>query len=203
MALQGSRRLATAAALVLPLLVAACASGEPTRFYTLAPISEPGSAPVERTRELLVEVGPVTLPAYLDRTQIVTRLAPTRVALSDMHSWVEPLDGLVARTMAESLAVLLGSDQVLLWPQQGDIAADYRVEVQVTRFDTSDRGEALLDTRWLLFGPDEPDPLAVRRERITEAIGEPGDYEARVAAMSRALALLSRRVAEEVARRTR
>ncbi|MDX6751650.1 PqiC family protein [Geminicoccaceae bacterium 1502E] len=202
MALRGSRWLC-GAALALPLLATACASSQPTRFYTLAPITEPGSKPVERTRDLLVEVGPVSLPAYLDRTQIVTRLTPTRVDLSDTHSWVEPLDGLAARTVAESLSVILGSDQVLLWPQQGDVAADYRLEMQVLRFDTDEAGKALLDARWLLFDADGTEPVAVRRERIEEQAQEPAGYEERVAAMSRALALLSRRVAEEVARRTR
>lgn len=199
MVMAGFRSLAVAGALVL---LAGCATSQPTRFYTLAPLTGTGSEPVARTRGLLVEVGPVALPAYLDRTQIVTRVTPTRLELSDVHSWVEPLDGLFARTMAESLSVLLGSDEVLLWPQQGEVAADYRLEVQVLRFDTDETGKALLDARWLLYRAGEPEPLAVRREQIAEQAEEPAGYEQRVAAMSRAAAMLARRVAEQVAQRT-
>ena len=46
-----------------------------------------------RTPDLTVGVGPVTLPPYLDRPQLVTRAGSNRAVLADFDSWVEPLPG--------------------------------------------------------------------------------------------------------------
>ena len=48
---------------------------DPARFYVLteAPRSTGAAPPAEPGREATVGVGPVSLPGYLDRIQIVTR----------------------------------------------------------------------------------------------------------------------------------
>jgi uncharacterized protein len=131
------------------LVSTSCADSQPTRFYTLAPLAEapPREAMPALPSDLTLGVGPVTLPPYLDRPQLVTRAGSNRVVLADFDSWAEPLDGLFARVLAENLAILLGTDDVLLLPQRRPVPLDYQVEVDVTRFvDTS--GNAALDARW-------------------------------------------------------
>ena len=55
--------------------LAACGAGEPTRFYLLSP--EPPVAAPERGGPI-VFVDQATIAPYLDRAQIVSRVAPTR-----------------------------------------------------------------------------------------------------------------------------
>jgi uncharacterized lipoprotein YmbA len=145
--------LAILAVLAAALTLAGCANGQPTRFYTLSALADaPGGTLRANLPELTVGVGPVTLPPYLDRPQLVTRVGGNRMVLADFDSWVEPMPGMFARVLAENLALLLGTDDVLMLPQRRDFALDRQVEVDVTRFDVDAAGNAVLDARWWVYG---------------------------------------------------
>jgi uncharacterized lipoprotein YmbA len=55
----------------------------------------------------------------------------------------------------------------------------------------------LLVARWRILAGQEKEVLTVRRSSISEAVRYPG-YEALVAAQSRALAILSREIVEQI-----
>ena len=148
--------------------------------------------------DLTVGVGPVTLPTYLDRPQLVTRAGGNRMVLADFDSWVEPMPGMFARVLGENLALLLGTDDVLMLPQRRDVALDRQVEVDVTRFDVDDAGNAVLDARWWVFGRDGEKLLRSGRSTITEP-SQVGDYTAAAAALSRALGAMSQEIAQAIA----
>jgi uncharacterized lipoprotein YmbA len=46
-------------------------------------------------------VGPVRLPAYLDRREIVTRAGPARLEVASVDHWAAPLDVLFTSVLAE------------------------------------------------------------------------------------------------------
>jgi uncharacterized protein len=190
------RRLALAA-LAAGLALAACAQTQPTRFYTLSGLAERDEVPLAVPPDLAVGVGPVTLPPYLDRPQLVTRAGSNRMMLADFDSWAEPLQGLFARVLADNLAQSLATDDVLLLPQRRPMALNYQVEVDVTRFDVDTAGNANLDARWWVYD---------RRERLVQSgrstITEPtevGNYAAAAAALSRTLGAMSIEIAEAIA----
>ena len=191
--------LAILAVLAAGLTLAACADGQPTRFYTLSPLaaSSRGASPTTMP-DLTVGVGPVTLPTYLDRPQLVTRAGGNRMVLADFDSWVEPLQGMFARVLGENLALLLGTDDVVILPQSRDFALDRQVEVDVTRFDVDAGGNAVLDARWWVFGRNGEKLLRSGRSTISEP-AEVGDYTAAAAALSRALGAMSKEIAQAVA----
>jgi uncharacterized lipoprotein YmbA len=181
------------------LLLASCANTTPTRFYTLSSLpAAPGEAPAMASQDLTVAVGPVTLPEYLNRPQLVTRDGSNRVDLADFDSWIEPVQGLFARTLAQNLSVLLGTDDVLLLPQRRPVRPDYLVEVEVTRFDVETSGNAVLDARWWVL--DEGGEAVLRNGRST--IVQPtttGDHAAAAQALSGALIGMSREIAGAIA----
>jgi uncharacterized protein len=185
------------------LVSTSCADSQPTRFYTLAPLVEaPSEAMPALPSDLTLGVGPVTLPPYLDRPQLVTRAGSNRVVLADFDSWAEPLDGLFARVLAENLAILLGTDDVLLLPQRRPVPLDYQVEVDVTRFDVDTSGNAALDARWWVLDRDGEKLLRSGRSTITEPTSV-GDYTAAAAALSRALGAMSEEIGQAVADQAR
>jgi uncharacterized protein len=195
--------LAILAVLAAALTLAGCANGQPTRFYTLSALADaPGGTPRATRPDLTVGVGPVTLPSYLDRPQLVTRAGDNRVVLADFDSWVEPLQGMFARVLAENLALLLGTDDVLLLPQRRDFALDRQVEVDVTRFDVDAAGNAVLDARWWVFGRGGEKLLRSGRSTISEPAAV-GDYSSAAAALSRALGAMSEEIAQAIAEKTR
>lgn len=189
-----ARRTVLLAAL---MLLAACVPPRnTTRFYTLTPVAEPRTS--EATAELAIGVGPVSVAEYLDRPQIVHRLGPTRLRLADSDNWAEPLAGMIGRTMVDNLSAMLGSSQVYLLPLRREPQLDYRVELDVLAFEGTADEAARLDMRWFLISGDER-PLLSRRLRLTRPVLPPGGNEELAAALSEALALAARDIADAIA----
>ncbi|HEX5079271.1 MAG TPA: PqiC family protein [Geminicoccaceae bacterium] len=183
-------------AAALLLVLAACNSSPPTQFYTLSGMQlPPGNPGANRT---IVGIGPVTLPDYLDRPQIVTRASGNRVTLASFQSWIEPVDSMFTRVLVGNLSSLLATDNVITLPQRRPLALDYQVEVDVDRFDGDLTGRAVLDARWRVFGKDGEQLIGQGRSTIVQPAAEPDSYEALVAAMSQALAQMSRAIANTI-----
>jgi uncharacterized lipoprotein YmbA len=192
-------RLVILAVLAAGLTLAGCADNQPTRFYTLSTLTDASDGkPPKILADLTVGVGPVTLPPYLDRPQLVTRVGGNRMVLADFDSWVEPMAGMFARVLAENLALLLGTDDVVMLPQSRDFALDRQVEVDVTRFDVDAAGNAVLDARWWVYGRNGEKLLRSGRSTISEPAAA-GDYTSTAAALSRALGAMSEEIAQAIA----
>jgi len=89
----------------------------PTRFYVLAgvPRSTAAARSAEPGRGPTLGVGPVTLPGYLERANIVTRRGE-ELDVADFDRWGEPLSDSVPRAIAASLAMLLGTERIVIFP---------------------------------------------------------------------------------------
>ena len=194
-------RLSHSLAAILLLLVAACSPTSPTQFYTLSSMQLPPRDPIGP--KTVVGVGPVTLPEYLDRPQIVTRASGNRVMLADFNSWAEPINAMFVRVLVENLSLVLASDNVIVLPQRRPMRLDYQVEVDVARFDADLGGRALLDARWRVFGRDGDRLVDEGRSTIVAPAEAPGDYDAVVAAMSTALGQMSAAIANAIEKHRR
>jgi uncharacterized lipoprotein YmbA len=182
-------------------MLAGCASPLKERFYVLGASPMPAAAPGGLSYR--VEVGPVTVPAAVDRPQIVLRVDANRVALQEQSRWAEPLKESIPRVVAGNLAVLLGDAQVATDAQDAAAAADCRVRIDIQRFDSVLGEAATLEVLWRvsLTGSGSGSGAATDgRFRIREPAGGQG-YDALVAAHSRALASLSRDIAAEIRKR--
>ena len=180
---------------VLALLSVACSTSPPTRFYVLSNLSRPSPTLADTTQEIAVGVGPMLLPEYLDRPQIITRTGQNELNLAEFDRWGEALKDNANQVLAENLAVLLPSKRVHTFPWKRSTKIDYQVTVKVTRFDHTDDGETSLQVRWsVLSGAEGNTELLSRESHYTERPDGPG-YSAIVAAMNRTLAKFSRDVA--------
>src|SRR3546814_11447622 len=94
----------------------------------------------ETEEDAVIAVAPVTLPAYLDRPDIVTRSTDNRLELADFDDWAEPLDDNITRVLAENLGHLLRTDRVVVLPSASD-AIDTEVRVDISRFEREPRSE--------------------------------------------------------------
>lgn len=189
----------TRRALVVPLvlvtawLATGCLGGTaPTRFYVLAAADAPA---IPGARAMAVGVGPVSLAGYLDRPQIVTRPAADKIDLAEFDQWGEPLRDAIARVLAEDLSRQLPEARISAFPWRGLEAVRYQVIVDVTRFDGPTAGDTSLEARWRVLDATTGKELAAKTTRLAEPAGGPG-YSMTVSAMSRALATLSRDIAQ-------
>ena len=176
-------RTGTRLLLAALLGLTACGAAEPTRFYLLSP--QPQVA-AERVAGPVVFVDQATIAPYLDRAQIVSRVAPDQVAFADTRTWAEPVTSMITRYVADELGARFGSDRVLETPARRDLPPDFRLAIDVQRFDGDQAGTMVLDARWtLLAGPDERF-AATGRERFAEPAEDPASWDSRVAALGRA-----------------
>jgi uncharacterized lipoprotein YmbA len=180
-------------------LVAACSGSTPTRFYMLASsVSDQGSLPATPApTALVIALGPVSLPNYVDRPQIVTRESANAVQLGTFDHWAGDLEDMLPRVLAEDLAGRLPADRIVSFPRVVSPAFDYRVAVDISRFDVSPEGEAVVAASWQIYDPTGRSALSVRDTSVqTPAISR--SYEQRVAALSRALGDLGTAIAQDV-----
>jgi len=136
------------------------------------------------------------MPAYLDRQEVVTRVAPNRLELSGEDRWAEPLDSNFTRVLAQDLASDLGTQRITFYPWYNTTLVDYQVKVNVYRFESDKDGRVELTAHWqVLSGTGKL--LVVRDSSYTET-AKPGDASDSAAAMSRALGRLSREIASAI-----
>ena len=177
------------------LVLSGCLGSPPTQFYLVPPLTGTDTAPpasAER-RDLTLGVGPVTVPPYLDRPQLVTRASRAKLVLADLDQWAAPLHDTIARVLAENLSLLIPTERVALAPWPRTIDPDYQVTVDVLQFDRGPGGEVVLAARWSLLDRDGKERV-LRTARLSQAAGGT-DYEAAVTAMGRTLEALARDIA--------
>ncbi len=134
--------------LFLALVVAGCTSA-PSRFYTL---NSTATGNGSTNASLSVIVGPVSIPAEVDRPQFTVQVAPNRVAVDEFNRWAAPLSDNIARAVAGDLSVLLGTPRVAAIPAANFNSA-YRVTINVQRFETLPGKSVLVDAVWVVRPP--------------------------------------------------
>jgi uncharacterized lipoprotein YmbA len=172
------------------VLTAGCAGSPPSRFYTLSATATPTATP----STLFVAVGPVTVPAVVDRPEFVVSTGPNELRLDEFNRWASPLQNGLSRAIAENLVALLGTPRVVLFPQQLAADPDYRIAVEVRTFDSRLGTAAAIDAVWTIRRAKDGRTQTGRtsaRESVTD-----DSYGALAAAHSRAVARLSQDIAE-------
>ncbi len=134
---------------------------EPPRFYTLAA----GGPPTDSGGTVAVAVGPLELPDYLDRTQIVVRDQETGIQLRSTERWAEPLEDAMVRRLTNQLNNVLQSAFVYRYPQFVNLATRYQVGAEVYAFEADTDGQVRLQLRWaILDGGQKRSTQAARRK---------------------------------------
>jgi uncharacterized lipoprotein YmbA len=192
-------RLKALAIVFLLMHLAGCSISAPTRFYVLSPLasSKAESQALKDEGCIAIGIGPVELPAYLDRPQIVTRVSENELNLAEFDKWAEPLKENFSRVLVENLSTLLCADTISIFPWKGSTPIDYQVEVTVIRMDGNVGGNASLVARWAIFREKDRKMLLTRQSSFSRLLSSQG-YKALVSAQSLAIADLSREIAEAI-----
>ena len=178
--------------LLAALALAACATTPPSRFYTLSGAVPPASA----TSPLSIVVGPVTIPAVVDRPEIVIAVSENEVWLDEYNRWAGPLGEAIAVAAAEDLAAALGTLRATA-AVQAATDADYRVSVEVQRFESAPGAYALLDAVFTVRRTS--DGRSASGRTTAREVPQDKSYAQLAAAHSRAVA----RLAQDIAATTR
>lgn len=180
-------------------ILAGCGTSPPTKYYLLSSGAEelvPGPA----QRELVVGVGPVTLPSYLDRREMVSRTGSNELNVAALHQWAEPLQENFARVLGEDLGRRLGTDQIIRLPakrfMRRALRIDYQVVIGVERFERMPDGGAVLDVRWMIL--DNDNKLLLLSRSAHKQMPPADSYAGQVAAQSQLLGRLGEEIAAAI-----
>jgi uncharacterized lipoprotein YmbA len=178
------------------LLVSGCVDigGDtaPSRFYVLSATDTQATPSPDGMAILL---GPVTLPRYLDRPQIVTRPTPNELSLAEYDRWGGRLDDNVARVLAQDIGVHLNTSRVAIFPREQRLADAIQISIDVSRFEqVGNRGNVELDAQWSLSPANRRGAPTIGTSRIRTPVAGSG-FADTAAAMSAALDKLAEELA--------
>jgi uncharacterized lipoprotein YmbA len=171
------------------------ARNTPPQLYVLS--TTPADATIALPEGLVLGLGPVDLPAYLDRRGIVRRVDANRLEESRMDLWAEPLGSGFKAVIEQNLRLRMPGVPIRTFPWPLGSQPRFAVAIEVSRFELTPGGTVELNAR---YGVRTPEDGVVRMNRDTalvEPVSGPGSENV-VAAMSAAIGKLSNEVARSV-----
>lgn len=181
-----------------PLLLVACGSSPPVRYFSLSPMdSAMGQDPDD---SVTLALGPLRMPDYLNRSQMVTRDSGAEIQVDEFSRWAEPLNQAMHRVVSTDVDMLLDGVIVIAFPYDSMIRpqVDYRLLGDVIRFDADQSGRVVLELQWTIADTDSEVAVPIHRSRYEARATTAGDPAAVALAMNNALASFSRDIASEM-----
>ncbi|HZC46184.1 MAG TPA: PqiC family protein [Candidatus Acidoferrum sp.] len=172
-----------------------------SRFYLLTPTAADSAASTPatvqgKTGDYAIGLGPIKLPPYLDRPEVVTLAAPNRLELSKEDRWGESVQNGFTSAMERDLSAQTGGS-VILFPWYSTVHIDLQVQIDVYRFETDAQGIAHLSAKWTIIDPASKNVLYTVESNLTQP-SKPGDFTDGAAALSRTIGDLSGQIANMI-----
>jgi uncharacterized lipoprotein YmbA len=188
-----ARWLVAGSLLAGPFALPSCASSPEPQFYALFPGhgSTWASAPME------VQLRRPGLPSYLDRPQIVRQQQRGKLEFSGAERWGAPLDDMVGSILTQNLGQRLPNARV--YTESGAISSspDALVEVEIQRFELTEKGSVELVAQVALHWPQAPAADRLQRYALSRPT-QNQSTEQLVAQMSRLLDELADSIARSL-----
>jgi uncharacterized lipoprotein YmbA len=150
------------AAGIAAVLLGACSAVQPPRYHTLMPAATASAPKLASAGSLAWEVLPVAIPMQVDQPQWVVRTIDGSLAVLEQERWIAPLGEEIRAAVAERLTRSLGSPAASAEPGR-----QWRVQIDVRRFDSTPGREARLEAAWTLrSGADSAVVLSCRGDFV-------------------------------------
>ncbi len=179
--------------LVMALLGGCTGTSKPANFYMLHAAAQNPTA----ASNFAIGIGPVKLPQYLIRPQIVTRKTNYELHIAEFERWAGSLKQDITRVVTENISTLLDNDLVVMHPWRRSTLLDYQVEIIVLHFDGKLGNNASMKVRWAIFS-DAGNKMILQKSALIEDKPKDDTYNGLVAAWSRILMKLSTEIATEI-----
>jgi uncharacterized lipoprotein YmbA len=169
------------------------------RFYTFQAID---AAQVNTaftiTPEVIIGVGLVKIPDYLDRPQIVTVGKDNLLTFAQFDRWGESLGAALTRLLREDLTVMLPAAKFTAYPWDWAFPVKYQVVVEVIQLDSQLDKDLFFAAQWSIIDAQSAKMLLMKRSEFRKPIS-PQDYSGLAKTLSMACASLSSEIAEALA----
>ena len=158
----GTAGLAAVALSMSVLLLPGCLGRSPEVGHFVLGAGVAAEQSADGLSDLAVLVGPVRLPAYLERPQIARLERGGEVELDEFNRWLGGFKENLLRSLSLDLAARLGSVKVVAHPSAAPFPFDYRVRLHVDDFVfVRDEGAIRARIRWALTRAGSGDPAGL------------------------------------------
>jgi len=180
--------------ILIIIFLAGCAkNSKPIEYYMLdASVGISTNEIIENDNGPLIGLGPIRLPEYLDRFQMVVAVSENKYKLIENHRWAEKLDQNVSLALFKSLPAQLGTDKMVRYPWPQRPGVDFQVKIDILELNIDQTGQSKLVAQWSIKSKDET--LLNKRSSFT-AEGSSTDIDQMVQAQSKCLTQLGQEIA--------
>ena len=144
---------------------------------------------------MIIGIGPVKIPEYLDRPQIVTSTKEKTLQFAQFDRWGESLDLGVERLVREDMTAMLPSAKFTLYPWNPSLAVKYQVSIEVIQLDSEFDRDMFLAVQWTVIDVQNSKVVIMKRSEFHKAIIPP-NYTGLAQTLSTACASLSSQIAQ-------
>ena len=181
------------ALLCLISLILSCAkSSKPVEYYMLdASVGIDNNQTLKGDEGSMIGLGPIRLPEYLDRFQMVVADSENKYKLIDGHRWAEKLDQNISLALFKTLPAQLGTDRMIRYPWPQRPGVDFQIKIDILELNIDEKGQSQLIAQWSIKSKDET--ILNKRSSFT-AQASTTDIDKMVKAQSECLTKLGREI---------
>jgi uncharacterized protein len=184
---------------LLGLLVAACVNAPSVQFYVLEPLSQTSVSATASTRQRSIGIGPISVPALLERKQIITRCAGSAVQIAEFQQWASPLQDNLLQALTRNISSLQPNDIARAYPWSVHGTVDFQIVVDIIRFDTTPGESANMEANWTIKNENTHEILKTGHSVINHSLSD-SSYPGTVRALSKLLGEFSRELSLALAK---
>ena len=141
----------------LTFLILSCAkSSKPVEYYMLdASVGIVNNQTLKGDEGPMIGLGPIRLPEYLDRFQMVVAVSENKYKLIDGHRWAEKLDQNISLALFKTLPSQLGTDRMIRYPWPQRPGVDFQVKIDILELNVDQDGQSQLVAQWSIKSKDK------------------------------------------------
>jgi len=184
--------------IILASLLSGCThDSKPVQFYMLT--ADTGgvsntSHPLTNQGPL-IGLGPIRIPEYLSRPQMVVATSDNQYQLSEDHRWAERLDQNISLALIKVLPSQLGTDRVVRYPWSQRQVVDYQVGIDILEFNVNANGQSRLIAQWFVKSKEK---TILDKRSIYQFPASTSDYTVMVKSQSQCLTQLGKEISENL-----
>lgn len=174
-------------------ILSSCLGGnhiKQTRYYNL--LQETDRLTEAQSKQVTLGIGPIQLPPYLDRPQMIRRTSANKVLIFETHRWEIPLDESISKVIQSDFAKLTPANHFIDFPWYRSTPVKWQLILTINRFDADITGKCILEADWKLLDARR-NTIASGAELLEKQIKKL-DQEKVVAAMRKLLWQLNQKI---------
>lgn len=174
-------------------------SSPTSRYYSLQPMDKARmDEKFTISNSPVIGLGPIKIPEYQNRPQIVTRDRDGMVKFAQFDRWSDSLDRELEYVISENLTAMLPGAAIKIYPWNSAIPVKYHVVIDVVGLESELDDGLFFVAQWSVVDTQNNKMLLMRRSELHEPI-DPRNYPGLVRALNRVCVSLSKEMAQELA----